>query len=42
MDMKSMIIGALVVGIGALGYIYYESQKSSVSINLPGVKIEGK
>ena len=42
MDMKSMIIGALVVGIVALGYIYYESQKSSVKIDLPGVKIEGK
>ena len=42
MDMKSIVIGALVVGIGVLGYLYYESQQSSVKIDLPGVKIEGK
>ncbi|MEQ1673004.1 MAG: hypothetical protein ABL893_19300 [Hyphomicrobium sp.] len=42
MDMKSLVIGALVVGVAALGYLYYDSQKSSVKIDLPGVKIEGK
>ena len=41
MDMKSMLIGALVVAVAALGYLYYDSQKSSVKIDLPGVKIEG-
>lgn len=42
MDMKSMVIGALAVGVAVLGYLYYESQQSSVKIDLPGVKIEGK
>lgn len=42
MDMKSMVIGALAIGVVALGYLYYDSQKSSIKIDLPGVKIEGK
>jgi len=42
MDVKSMIIGALAVAVAVLGYLYYESQQSSVKIDLPGVKIEGK
>lgn len=42
MDMKSMIIGALAVAVAVLGYLYYDSQQSSVKIDLPGVKIEGK
>lgn len=42
MDGKSLVIGALVVAVGVLGYFYYESQQSSVKIDLPGVKIEGK
>jgi YD repeat-containing protein len=25
-----------------LGYLYYDSQRNRVSINLPGVKIEAK
>jgi hypothetical protein len=41
MDTKSMVIGALAVGVAVLGYLYYESQKSSVKIDLPGVRIEG-
>lgn len=42
MDMKSMVIGALAIGIAVLGYLYYDSQQSSIKIDLPGVKIEGK
>ena len=42
MDTKSMVIGALAVGVAIFGYLYYESQQSSVKIDLPGVKIEGK
>lgn len=42
MDGKSLVIGALVVAVGVLSYFYYESQQSSVKIDLPGVKIEGK
>lgn len=41
MDTKSIIIGALAVGVVVLGYLYYESQKTSIRIDLPGVKIEG-
>lgn len=42
MDMKSMVIGALAVAVAVLGYLYYENQRSSIKIDLPGVKIEGK
>ena len=42
MDMKSLVIGALAVAVVALGYLYYDSQKSNIKIDLPGVKIEGK
>lgn len=42
MDMKSLIIGALAVAVAVVGYLYYENQRTSVKIDLPGVKIEGK
>ena len=42
MDSKSMLIGALVVAVGVLGYLYYDSQRTTVKIDLPGIKIEGK
>ncbi|MGQ0671813.1 MAG: hypothetical protein ACT4N2_02870 [Hyphomicrobium sp.] len=43
MDTKSMIIGALAVAVGVLGYLYYqETREPSVKIDLPGVKIEGR
>jgi uncharacterized protein HemY len=42
MDMKNIVILLLVVGVGVLGYLYYESQQSTVKIDLPGVKIEAK
>lgn len=42
MDTKSLIIGALIVGVGVLGYLYWDSQQTTVKIDLPGVKIEGK
>lgn len=41
MDIKSFLIGALLVAVAALGYLYYDSQKSTVKVDLPGVKIEG-
>lgn len=40
MDTRSMIIGALIVAIAALGYFYYDSQRSQVRINSDGVKIQ--
>lgn len=42
MDGKSLLIGALAVGVAVLGYLYYDSQQSKVKIDLPGVKIEGR
>ncbi len=41
MDAKTLLIAVLLVGVGVLGFLYYESQQSSVKIDLPGVKIEG-
>jgi hypothetical protein len=42
MDGKSILIGALVVAVGVLGYLYYDSQQTKVKIDLGGVKIEGQ
>lgn len=41
MDIKSMIIGALLVAVAVLGYLVYDAQRTKVKIDLPGVKIEG-
>jgi hypothetical protein len=42
MDVKSLLIGALLVAVGVLGYLYYESQQTHVKVDLGGVKIEGR
>ena len=42
MDLKSLLIVALVIGVAVLGYLYYESQQAAVKVDLPGVKIEAK
>jgi hypothetical protein len=42
MDTKTLIILVLLVGVGVLGYLYYDSQQSAVRVDLPGVKIEAK
>ena len=42
MDVKSLLIIALVIGVAVLAYLYYDSQQSSVRVDLPGVKIEAK
>jgi hypothetical protein len=42
MDLKSVIIILLAIAVGVLGYLYYESQQSTVRVDLPGVKIEAK
>lgn len=41
MDMKSFLIGALIIAVAALGYLYYQSQQNTIEVDLPGVKIEG-
>ncbi len=42
MDAKSLLIIVLVVAVAVLGYLYYDSQQTSVRIDVPGVKIEAK
>jgi hypothetical protein len=37
--MKSFVIGALVVAVGVLGYLYWDSQQNTV-VKLPGVEIK--
>lgn len=39
-NLKSLLIGGLVVAVGVLGYVLYQNQKNTVQIKLPSVKIE--
>jgi hypothetical protein len=42
MDLKTILIIVLAVGVAVLGYLYYESQQTAVRVDLPGVKIEAR
>ncbi len=42
MDLKTIVIIVLAVGVAVLGYLYYESQQNIVRVDLPGVKIQAK
>jgi uncharacterized protein HemY len=42
MDLKTLLIVALVVAVAVLGYLYYESQQNVVRIDAPGFKLEAK
>jgi hypothetical protein len=42
MDLKSVLIIVLAIAVAVLGYLYYESQQTSVSVDLPGLKIHAK
>ncbi len=42
MDLKSIVIVVLIAAVAVLGYLYYESQQTTVRIDVPGVKIEAK
>jgi hypothetical protein len=42
MDLKTILIVALIVAVAVFGYLYYESQQNVVRVDLPGVKIEAK
>ena len=41
-NLKSLLIGGLIVAVGVLGYFYYQNQRNTVSIKLPSVTIEKK
>ncbi len=40
MDGKSLLIGALIVGLAIVGYLYWDKQRNSVEIKLPSVTIQ--
>jgi hypothetical protein len=42
MDSKSLMIVMLAVAVAVLGYLYWDSQRSGVEINVPGVSIKAK
>ena len=39
-DVKSLVIGALLVVVLVLGYLYWGRQRNTVEIKLPSVTIE--
>jgi hypothetical protein len=39
-DMISFMIGALLVAVAVLGYLYWDRQRNTVEIKLPNVTIE--
>ena len=39
-DVKSLVIGALLVAVVALGYLYWDRQRNTVEIRLPSVTID--
>jgi hypothetical protein len=41
MDIKTVIIGVLSVAVVVLGYLYWDSERTTVRVDLPGIKIEG-
>lgn len=41
-DPKNIVIILLAVAVAVLGYLYYESQKTAVRIDVPGFKLEAK
>jgi predicted negative regulator of RcsB-dependent stress response len=42
MDAKTLLIILLLAAVGALGYLYYDSQQTQVRIDVPGFKLEAK
>jgi len=39
-DIKSFMIGGLLVAVAVLGYLYWERQRNTVEIKLPSVTIQ--
>lgn len=42
MDPKNLVILLLLVAVGVLGYLYWDSQRTKVTIDVPGFKLEAK
>ena len=41
-DPKNILIAVLAVAVAVLGYLYYDSQRTTVRIDVPGFKLEAK
>lgn len=37
--MKSTLIGLLVVALGVVGYLYYQSTRNDITIQVPSVEL---
>ena len=42
MDVKNLIIAALLIAVAVLGYLNYEHSRHGIVIDTPAVKIEAK
>ena len=40
MDKRNIMIVVLAVAVAVLGYLYWDSQRTSVDIRVPGVRIK--
>lgn len=40
MDVKSLLIGGLIVAVAIVGYLYWDKQRNTVEIKLPSVTIQ--
>lgn len=38
--MKALVIGALAVALGVVGYLYYQSTQNDITIQLPKVSVQ--
>lgn len=41
-DMKSLMIGGLLVSVVVLGYLWWDRQRNTIEIKLPSVTIENR
>jgi hypothetical protein len=41
-DPKTIIIVVLLIAVAVLGYLYYQNQRTTVKIDVPGFKLEAK
>lgn len=42
MDAKTLVVVVLVIAVGVLGYLYYDSQQRVLDIKTPGFGLEAR
>ena len=42
MDAKTLVVVVLVIAVGVLGYLYYDSQQRVLDIKAPGFGLEAR